>query len=55
MIRPMSAFPDFREALTQLLEEAREAGIDNDQLASELRGYAQSCDDQYRAEYAQSK
>jgi hypothetical protein len=39
----------FREALKQLLEEAREAGIEDDQIAGELRGYAQSCDDRYRA------
>lgn len=51
MIRPMSAFSDFREELGQLLEQARKAGIDNDQLADELREHADSCEDQYRAEY----
>jgi len=50
MIRRLSAWSDFTAELEQLLDEARDAGLDDDQLAAHLRKSAEICDARYDAE-----
>lgn len=45
-IRPMSAIFDFRDEVDKLADEAAEAGLEADQIASELRSRAALIEDQ---------
>lgn len=52
MIRPFSAMSDFREELAELVQEAREAGLDDAQIAAELNGFAHSASERAAAQAA---